>query len=58
MQRERPGSSVEKKFGSPQDAYMSEKIFIKMMKNDVFLKALKSIQEDSRSDLGVSGDQI
>ena len=37
---------------------MSEKIFIKMMKNDVFQKALKSIQEDSRSDFGVSGDEF
>ena len=29
-----------------------------MMKNDFFQKALKSIQEDSRSDFGVSGDQF
>ena len=55
MQRERPGSSVEKKFGSSQDTYMSEKIFIKMMKNDVFQKASKSIQKHSGSHSGVPG---
>ena len=34
---------------------MSEKIFIKMIKNDVFQKALKSILEYSRSHSGMPG---
>ena len=34
---------------------MSEIIFIKMMKNDVFQKALKSIWKHSRSDSGMPG---